>query len=75
MGRAACGVAQRGVWVRGDRDTLRNADASEVLREVVIRDPDVVRMPFATAVHEVRAGRITNGLAVAGLLALADMGT
>lgn len=38
-------------------------------------DLDVVRMPFATAVQEVRDGRITNGLAVAGLLALADMRT
>jgi 8-oxo-dGDP phosphatase len=36
-------------------------------------DLDVMRMPFTTALQEIREGRITNGLAVAGLLALADM--
>ena len=38
-------------------------------------DLNIVRMPFDSALQEVREGRITNGLAVAGLLALADMRT
>jgi len=35
-------------------------------------DLSVVRLPFDVALQHVRDGRITNGLAVAGLLAVAD---